>query len=175
MEKTNVRKQFTESQNSEISRILNTLESFAKEEITKLRSKHLIIKRDYGYSLGFYEIIEDNSYFEVRTQAGDNLGVFPSLNFAVFYALLISKNQFDIADKINSASQLHISSQIEIKFYKEKLSAFNNKKIKDWWQFDLYHSKIAESENKLKISKSQLKELIDDSKWIIRKLNVISK
>lgn len=170
MEKTNVKKQFTESQNSEISRVLNTLESFAKSEIAKLKKEYpyLITKTTYGYSLGFYKIYAKQDQFVVNTQSDDTIGIFSTLLQAVLFALLTNRKQFALADKLLACSTDYITATTEVRVYEQKLSDFSKKKTKDWWQFDLYTGKLSEARNKVELSKIQLSNSISDAKYIIK-------
>lgn len=170
MEKTNVKKQFTESQSSEISRVLNTLESFAKSEIAKLKKEYpfLITKTNTGYSLGHYKILNKQDQFVVTTQADAEMGTFSTLLQAVLFSLLITKKQFALADKLLLCSTDYITSTNEVRVYEQKLADFKKKKVKDWWQFDLYTGKLSEARNKVENSKIQLSNSISDAKYIIK-------
>jgi hypothetical protein len=170
MAKINVKKQFTESQSSEISRLLNTLEEFSKSEIVKLKKEYpfLITKTTYGFSLGFYKIYINQDQFTVKTQADDEMGTFSTLLQAVLFALLITKKQFALADKLLLCSTDYITSTNEVKIYEQKLSDFKKKQTKDWWQFDLYTGKLSEARNKVENAKIQLSISISDAKYIIK-------
>lgn len=176
MVKTKVKRQFTASQNYEILQLLNVLESFAKSEITKIRKvyPHLITKTTYGYTLCFYKIYEINNDFIVKTQAEDVIGEFSTLFQAILFSLLMNRNQFDLATKLNINSKDYLTAKSEVKLYEKKLSDFKKKKTKDWWQYDLYIGKLSEAKNRTEMFKIQLSNSISDAKYIIKHIKGLS-
>jgi hypothetical protein len=170
MAKTRTKRQFTPSQNSEISRVLNLLETFTKSEITKIKRAYpyTIIKTNFGYALCFYKIYEIDNQYVVKTNTEDVLGEFSTLLHAILFSLLMNKNQFDLANKLSVSSGDYLSSNNEVKFYEKKLSDFRKKKTKDWWQYDLYVGKLSQAKNRVEISKTQLSNSVSDAKYIIK-------